>query len=413
MNRLVPLAFVVLIVCSLPAFGTAGPVGPEPVASEEDQRTTFAEGTVEWLALADGPATSGDGYVAIDVGATLADDATQLDSRYEEYRLDARLGSAGSDTERQEVVRDEVDRLSESVTQLRERERTAYTEYYRGERTERELLADLAVIHTEATTLGEAVATLENHVTATDGDSLDAELEAMEVETLTMQGPVREHVADVVRGEEAPTRVYVEADGDGVVLALTDGGQFDREAHRLDNRDPSGDAEYASLSQSEDRIAELYPSVFPDARWSYSEIGYGTHRGVGNHDQGTLTVYLDTATGDVYREDQRLQLDRTETATVDRETNESVEMTISQTVPGGPASVQLADAETSAPLSGSVELDDRPLGETDDDGVVWFVAPRDSVTITATVDGTSVEAEIAEDSVGQGTAHTPADDESS
>lgn len=409
MGRLVAFAFVVVLVCSLPAFGSVGPIGPQPVAPGDDQQPTFDAGTAEWLVLADGPAASGDGHVAIDVGATLADDANRLDARYENHLFDARLDSANSEDERRAIVREETDRLSEAITQLRERERSAYTAYYEGERSERELLAELAMIHTRAMAFGESLTVLEDHAGDVSGVSPDQEIERMESETLTMQGPVRERAADAVRGEADPTRVHVETDGDGVALAFTDEGQFHREVHRPDNRDPGGDAQYESLGQSEDRIAELYPDVFSDARWSYSEVGDGTHRGVATHDHGTLTVFLDTATGEVYREHQTLRLDRVETTTVERETNGTVEMTVARTVPGGPASVTLSDAETGEAMDGPVALNDRPLGETDD-GVLWFVAPRDSMAIDATADGTPVEVEISEESVGQGTARTPTDE---
>lgn len=412
MDRLVTLAFVVVLVCSLPAFGSIEPTEPRPVASESGERTTIDNGTAEWLALADGPSASGADRVAVDVGTTLADDTSRLDARYERHRLDVRLEAAESEDEQREIVREEAERLSKSVTQLRERERTAYTEYYEGERSERALLAELAVVHTRAGALSESIALLEERTASLSEGVIEGEIERMAVETQTMQGPVRERIANAARGEAEPTRVHVETDGTGVALAYTDDGRFHREAYRPDNRDPDGTAQYASLGRSEERISGLYPRVFADTRWSYSDVGYGTHRGVGSHDRGTLTVYLDTATGEVYREHRSLRLDRIETATVDREINESVAMTVERTVPGGPASVTVSNAETGEVVDGSVALNDRAIGETDE-GALWFVAPRDSMTVTATVDGTPVEIEISEDSLGQGTARTPADDEGS
>ncbi|WP_122087965.1 DUF7096 domain-containing protein [Halalkalicoccus subterraneus] len=413
MDRLVSLAFVVVLVCSLPAFGSVGPTEPRPVDSEGDVRTTIDNGTAEWLALADGPSASGADRVAVDVGTTLADDTSRLDGRYERHRLDVRLEAAEADDEQREIIREETEDLSESVAQLRERERTAYTEYYEGERSERALLAELAVVHTRAVALGESIAILEDRAVGLSDTAIEEKIERMSVEARTMQGPVRERVADVSRGEAESTRVHVETDGAGVALAYTDDGRFHREAYRPDNRNPDGATQYASLGQSEERISGLYPSAFADARWSYSDVGYGTHRGVGSHDRGTMTVYLDTATGEVYREHQSLRLDRIETMTVERELNGSVAMTVERTVPGGPASVTLSNAETSEPISEPVDLNDRAIGETDGDGVLWFVAPRDSMTVTATADGTPVEVDISEDSLGQGTARAPADDERS
>ncbi len=396
MTRLLTLALVALLVCSLPVLAVPGALGPDSGATDAEERAAMNGESIEWLTLSEEPAASGEGYVVIDLGAALEHDANRLEARYESHRIDARMENAGSDAQRRAIIREEASRLSESISELRERERTAYTQYYRGERTERDLLAELAVIHTTAAVLDESVSALDGHAATTPGVSLDSELEAMEVRTLTMQGPVRERVAEMLRGEADPTGVHVETNGEGVVLAVVDGDRFYREAHRIDNRDPDADPKYGSLGQSEDRIAELYPSIFSEARWSYSEVGHGTHRGTGTYSQGSVTVFLDTGTGDVYREFRTLRLDRIETATVGEKTNGGVTAAVSRTAPGGPAKVTLTDADTGAPLSGEVVINDRTVGETDAGGVVWFVAPHDPMTIEATVGTTPIELRVSE-----------------
>lgn len=406
MTRLLVLMLAALLVCSLPAVAFTGSLDPEPASDGATRHGAVDGESTDWLTLSDGPTASGDGYVAVDLGAALADDSTRLEARYDDHRIDARMEVAESDAQRRAIIREEESRLSEEVTRLRERERNAYSEYYEGERTERELLSELAVIHTSAVALAESISSLEEHAAATPGVSLESELDAMEVETLTMQGPVRERVAEMMHGEADATRVHIETDGEGVVLAAVDGDQFHREIHHADNRDPGAEPEYTSLGQSENRIAELYPSIFPDARWSYSEVGYGTHRGIGNHAQGTTTVYLDTGTGEVYREFQTLRLNRIDTAAVASETDDGVELTVDRTVPGGPARATVTDAETGAAISGEVALDGRTVGETDD-GEVWFVAPRDSVTVTASVGPVEVELPISQD---QEIARMPTDE---
>lgn len=414
MSRLLSVVVAALLVCSLPAFAVPGAGGLEPTARESpvSYAALDAEG-IDWLTLSDGPAASGGGYVGIDLGAAIDDDANRLEARYENHRIDARMEAANSDAERRAILREEASQLSGSVAQLRERERTAYAQYYRGERSERELLSELAVVHTNAVVLSESVSTLEGHAEDVPGISLSSRLETMEVETLTMQGPVRERVAKMLHGETDPTRVYVETDGNGTVLGIIDGDRFHREIHRADHRDPDADPRYTSLGQSEDRIAELYPSIFSEARWSYSEVGYGTHRATGHHPRGSLTVYLDTATGDVYREFQSLRLDRTDTTVLDTKTKAGATLTVSRTVPGGPAKVTLSEAETGAPLSGEVALDGRTVGRTNADGEVWFVAPRGSMAINASTGSTPIELTISEETAGQGTARVPPDDDES
>ncbi|ADJ13767.1 DUF7096 domain-containing protein [Halalkalicoccus jeotgali] len=406
MSRLPALVLTAILVCSLPALGVPGAIGQSPapaIGSPAGAQPAIEGGSIDWLALSEGPAASGEGYVAIDFGATLADDSSRLEARYDEHRVDARIENADSDAQRRAIIREESDQLEESVAQLRERERAAYAAYYESQRTERDLLAELAVIHTNAVALEAAVASIEDHDATTPGVSLDGELEEMEVATRTMQGPVRERVAAMIHGEAEPTRVHVESDGDGVVLALIEGEQFHREAHRLGNRDTDAEAQYTSLGESEERIAELYPSVFSEARWSYSEVGHGTHRGTANHPQGSLTVFLDTATGDVYREFQTLRLDRLDTETAVVETGDGVTVTVGLTAPGGPAKVMVTATGSGAALSGEVTLNDRVVGETDD-GTVWFVAPRDSVTGAVNAGGEEIEFTVPGDSADQESA---------
>lgn len=415
MTRLLPFVLAALLVCSIPAVAVSGSIAPtaEPAASSSTGPQAAVDApAVGRLSLSDGPTVSGEGYVVVDLGAAIDSDSSRLETRYEDHRFDVRMETADSDADRRAIIREEADDLSAAVAQLRERERSAYMAYYEGERSERDLLAELAVIHTNAVVLEGSVATLGEYTAATPGVSLDSELETMAVETRTLQGPVRERVAAMMRGEADPTRVYVETDGQGIVLAAIDGDRFHREAHRIDHRDSEADTQYSSLGQSEDRIAELYPTIFPEARWSYSEIGHSTHRGTATYDRGSLTVFLDTGTGDVYREFRTLRLDRVDTTTVTSETNGGITATVSGTAPGGPATVTLTDAQTNAPVSGEVTLDGRTVGETNDDGELWFVAPRDPVTGEATVGSTTVEFTTADEASEQNVARTDDDERS-
>lgn len=391
MTRVLPLAVAILLACSLPAVAfpagpsadrTLGPAGGASVADVESDG---------WLAPSGDSVTSGSGYVALDASATLDADADRLESRYDSHLLDTRLERADSDAERRAIVREETETLESAVAGLREREREAYRAYHAGELDEQQLAVELAAVHTAAVVLERSVSSLSDHAATVPDADRDEEFEALEVQTATLQGPVRERIADVLRGETDPTRVYVEAAGSGVVLATVQDGHFYREAYRADARDPAGESRLHSLGESEERIAELYPEIFPTARWSYSEVGYGAHRGTGTYPEGTITVYLDQATTDVYREHLTLRLDRVDTTPLGEETEDGVRLSVATTAPGGPAVLSLSNADTDAPLSGEVSVDGRNLGETDDEGRIWIVTSRGSTTITASVGSTTIE----------------------
>lgn len=391
MTRALPLAVAILLVCTLPT--AAFPVGPSADRSLEPADGASAADVEPdgWLAPSGDSVTSGSGYVALDASATLDADADRLESRYGSHLVDARLERTDSDAERRAIVREETETLESAVVALREREREAYRAYHAGELDERGLAVELAAVHTSAAVLERSVSSLSNHVADVPGADRDDEFEALEVQTATMQGPVRERIANVLRGETGPTRVYVEADDAGVVLATIQDGHFYREAYSADARDPTGESSLRSLGESEERIAELYPEIFPTARWSYSEIGYGAHRGAGTYPEGTITVYLDQATTDVYREHLTLRLDRVDTTPLGEETQDGVRLSVETTAPGGPAVLSLSNADTGAPLSGEVSVDGRHLGETDDEGRIWILTSRGSTTITASVGSTTIE----------------------
>jgi hypothetical protein len=406
MKGALPLVLAALLVCSLPAmaFPGAQASGPQPTEASP----VLEDG--DWLAPSSDGVASGSGHVVLDASATLDTDAAGLESRYEEHHLDVRLERAGSDVERRAIVREETGELERAVAELRERERDAYRAYHAGEIDERELAVELAAVHSGAVDLQWSVSSLSDHVESVPGTDRGSEFEAMAVETETMQGPVRERIAHALRGETDPARVHVEADATGVVLATVGDGQFYREAYRSDARDPTAEPHLHSLGESEERIAELYPEVFPAARWSYSEVGHGTHRGAGSFSEGTITVYLDRATTDAYREYVTLRLDGIETAPLESETDDGVRLSVEGTVTGGPAVVSITNDETDAPLSGAVAVDGRQLGTVDDEGELWIVLPHEPTEITASVGSTTVELTVDPSASGDpADADDPAD----
>lgn len=390
-----PVVLATVLICSLPAVAFSGGFASEPYDhGSNDPSLAVNGGSTERLTLSNGSVASGVGYVGIDVGTALDTDATRLESRYRWYRIDVRLEGADSDAERRAILREASNRLSDVATNLHEREQRAYTAYYNDEINERTLLTELAVVHARAAVVERSITTLDNHTEDVSDLSLDEQLETTEVKAATLQGPVRNRLGAMLRGEIEPTRIQVTTDGNGITLAMVEDGRFYRETYRADNRDPDGAPQLRSLGETEDRVIDLYPEIAPEARWSYSEVGYGTHKGVGNYSGGSITVYLDQATGEVYREHRTLQLDRVETAPVETTTQGGVELVVNDTVPGGPAKISLADANTGAPLTGEITVNGRTVGTTDEEGEIWVVMPRESMTVTASTGSTTVDVTV-------------------
>lgn len=406
MKSVLALAMATLLICSLSVAAVPG-----GQSLDRDRASTTVASDVEdgdWLAPSSSD-TNGSASVGIDASATLNADATRLDAHYDTYRLDARLERAESDAERRTILNEETERLGRTVEALREHERETYRQYRNGRIEDRELAVELATIGSSANALEGSHEALAKRVKSAPEVDRSDELEEMKVEIATMQGPVRERTAEALRGEIAPVRVHVEVGANGVALATVADGQFHREAYRGSARNPEGDRRIHSFGESEERITELYPELTPRALWSYEEMGYDTYRTTGTYSEGEITVYLDRATTDVYREELILDLDHVETTPLESETANGMRLSLEGTTPGGPAVVSLVNNETGAPVSGEITVGDAPLGSTDDDGEVWFVLPDERTTITAsngsttielTVDGTAVGERASEDDAG-------------
>lgn len=384
------LLVTALLVCSLPAVASTGGAPLDRGAPPSPGLAPVGAVDDSWLTPSDGDVASGSGYVVIDASATIDADADRLESRYEAHRVAVRFDQADSDAQRRTIVREATETLESDVAQLHERERQAYRAYHAGEIDERRLAVELATVHATAVVLEGSIESLAGRA-ETVPDAPHDTLEALEARTATMQGPVRERVAHALGGEIEPTRVHVEADENGVVLATVGDGRFYREAYRADAHDPGGETRLASLGESEQRVSELYPEVFSAARWSYAEMGHGAHRAVGEYSQGTITVYLDRSTTDVYREHLELRPERVDVEPVGSQVEDGVRLNVEASAPGGPAVVSLARADDGAPVSGRVAVDGRELGETDDEGRFWIVLSDEETRITASVDSTTVE----------------------
>lgn len=391
MGRGLAVGLALVLVLSLPVLGVpdaAPAISDQPEATAASDPVSSPDiNTSARLELPENDTVrSGAETTVIDVGATIHGESDRLETRYYEHRLDERLGAADSDEERRAILREELSRIDDEVSALRTRERTAYAAYANDNIGERELLIEFARIHVAARALEGPLQDLDRRATAVPGITLSEEVATLESETTTLQGPVRERSARTLTGDADPIRVHVETSENGVVLAMIDGDVYVREVYRSDNRDPLGDDQFnGELEEVLDRTTELYPWVSERSARHIGDEGAGLYYVIAHHPHGSLTVYYDGATRDVFREEQLLRPERMPSIEAANETDQGLEMSIERTYPGGPAKVTVIDAASGDPVNASIRISGRTVGDTGNDGELWFVAPRGVMSVSASV----------------------------
>ena len=396
-----------LLLCVAPIGGVVvdaeavgGLAEPQETTADPDPSMTVlaTPNTSEYLApSADDIERSGNHTADLDVAAAIEADAGGLKGAYVGETLERRYANAATDAERDAVVEDGVDRLTTRVDELREAERTAIRRYNEGTIDTRELLRSLSVVSRTAETTVDRLEWLETRANRLDMDTEANRAATDRVRLLSTTGPVRAKLADAAVGE-GPARVYVETAGSGIVLAAVDrdDGTFLREASDPSARDTETPDQYGgSPLLALERMERIYPWVTENNLGvSASPIGPTfdrVYRFNIPHPHGELETYLDSGSETATIEFQRNDLESLPTDTTQTTTN-GLRLVVDTTRGGGPIGVSVRDDATGASVDARIQLNGNPIGSTDE-GRLWAVAPRGSVTVNATYAGETVSLE--------------------
>jgi hypothetical protein len=399
MNRALAATAAALLVLTLPGFALAGPVaslgGDEHAQPqlEGDEANTSVIATddldlPERLVLGTNETETGEDRVGADLGTYLDGSASDLEMKHGEYVFDERMSEASSEAEERAVIREEVSRLDDEVSSLRDREETVYDEYVDGEIDEREAVTELIRNHQRAVALEASIEELESEAQLVSGIGIGEDLEILHVQATTIQSPVREHVVEVHQGKASGGMIHIEADETGVVLATVDDTEYLREAYRHDHRSLDSSEDDFALETDQDgldRISELYPWARSDGGLTFNDETYHTHIGALSHSYGTTTTMVDRTTAQVYKEDQSLRLNTIPSVAEETETEDGYELELNRTYPGGPMKATLTDSAGETVDGAEITVSGTSVGETED-GERWFVAPHGSTTVVAAVD---------------------------
>lgn len=355
--------------------------------------------TTNYLGLSpDDVQTEGFGTVTVDVSAALASETGRLDAAFSRHQLRAAYANANTDVGRITVLRAARNRVASSVDDLESRERAALEAYNAGDVSAREYLRELAVIDARSEELQPVVQELERLAgRVEDPPVTDTEIARLKSRLISVQGPVRDEVGQVLAGEGNQTqRVYVETSSDGIVLATViesdTGPKYIREAYAPSNRRPgapdSFDGNYFVVVN---RLHNLYPWTFTLENfhgWSVNENldlrPVGVYRFTISHDHGHLTTFFDGGSNTTFMEYQRKTISAIPTRPPVTNISDGLRMQVNRTRTGGPLEVRVVDNATGAPVDGRITIDGEVIGRTGGDGRLWTIGPPARFTVNAT-----------------------------
>lgn len=318
-----------------------------------------------------GPAAEFDTDVTSDrlVTRTIERELEALDGQDRETRLEA-----------------EVETVEAGVEELETRERTATREFGTDQTTATEYVTELAAIHLAADRLRDRTVMLRTQADSLDSSPIATDrFRTIEYDLRMLEGPVRAHAVDILRGATPPNRVLVETGDEAITLAAVDDDQYLREVQR-----PGVRGETAG-EVSADRAVEIIQTEYPilwDRGTSWSSDGPGSVVMVGvEFSGGELRSFVDGPTERRFIEHQRLPLSGVTTGESTTKEQDGLNVTADQTYAGGPLRLTVTDADTGEPVNATVTVgqngsESQQVGTTDEEGTLWLLSSRGSFTVT-------------------------------
>jgi hypothetical protein len=387
-------AVVFALLCCLAS--VSGVAVQAQTGNESTMSVTPNNGTAEYLAPP--PSTidrSERSTASLDVAGAVGDNAIELQTTYQRVNFQRAYRNAETDTERRMILRTAAEWYTERTDRLEQRRRTAIRQYGRGDISSGELFRTLTAVDRGAGVMESNIGWFENNAEDLGMSGVRSQLDTDRVRLVTMQGPLGDALGEALEGER-PLLVHVDVSGNATVLATVkpDVGQptYVREAY-----DPSArsigvpDTYDGDLSPALDRIESLYPWVTDNGSPTVDFIGPDAarlYRFEYDHPHGSLLTYLDGGSENVVTEIQRNDPESVPTNTVET-VDGDLRLRVNTTRAGGPLGVTVLNETSGEPVAATVEINGQRAAPTDG-GRVWTVAPRGTVTVTATHDGRSL-----------------------
>lgn len=329
-----------------------------------------------------------------DIGPTIGTGVNATAAEIKTAAIERKLESMETPEDRQRQILAELSEIEQFEVTLNQKERTAVKAYSAGEIDARQLGIRLAKISMEARLLRERLTVIADQAAQTPDFSVESRINNLEFRLQTYDGPVRNHVSDVLSGAEPPVRIFVESGGNAVVLSMVQNRQYVREAMIPDRQDRSASGTI-DIEDAENITYTSYPEI-AQTRTGSDAVGFeGLFIVHVPHEKGELTVYIDGGSEQIFKEHQRLDAGLGAGPEKVGDVQEGLNVTVDKSYPGGPVQVTVHDAQDGTPIVGATVTvgdaqESHVVGETNEDGQHWIVSSRSPFLLTILGDQTTV-----------------------
>ena len=388
------LTAVFLVVTATMASLAVGGGVTAPVEPGDDPVVGTSDSSARVLLLAEADAAAYDAPNA-SVTSTLQSGQTDLAINLQLRKVEQQLAATNNRSARRTILQNATNEAAEHVDALRSRAAAAHSAYVDGDITADEYVRTLGTIHTEASSLSAmlgstSAGTLYTYAYDNGFSEIGTQVYRLRTQLATVEGPVRERIADVIHGDRDQLRVHVTV-GNGVMLSTIDDGRYVRETVRPDNVE---EALGGDISDASNIIQAQYPWLSNHSTSTSIETrgGYAFYY-TATYGHGQISAYLDATTERVYVERHQQTLAQLPTDVEAENTTNSATLSTSRTYAGGPLLVQ-AETERGNSLDTTISLNGTAVGDTGDDGQLWLLSPAGEYNVTTLHDGEMLEVNV-------------------
>jgi hypothetical protein len=364
----------------------------DTVQSEPDGNTTTV------MSLGTDPARAAFDSPSVALGSSLAMSRDGFRTQLSVNSLAQQLENADSVEKKKQILNRYRYYIENRIISLKATEQRTTQAFSNGVISEREYLRMLGQIDAESEQIRKVIESMQVRSEEISRFNLGTEASTLKGKLITIEGPVRDRVSNVLRGKADVTKIYVSTSDTGIILSTIDGDTYVREIVRQDRRDPSA-ATQLSFIETRDAVLENYPWIRDNIRGTDTSR-YGSTNifsVAATHQRGKLVAYIDGGTEKVFKEVQYKQLTGEHSIppgpavrnTTNTTLSENVTLAVNRTYPGGPLRVKLTNS-TGAPLQGEVTVAGDRVGRTGPNGVLWTLGPAEQFRVSATYDDTTV-----------------------
>ena len=406
MDRIATMAtalLMVLMTVSAGAVPATGGVSPPVTASDasvslstapSDLRSPVpAENTTARLVIpSDEVDREGLGTVQPDMSATLARTGDHVSQRHNQLTTEARFNGADSFRERVVIIDQALIRIEAETAALADHHHETIEGYSTGTLSEQDILRELSAIDAEAHLLTIQADRLSQLDRRTDR-RYEQRIERVRIQLELLQGPV---VREIGRSHSMASErtAYVTASETDVVLSTTVEDTYLREAYFQSNRDENASITISNVDAAEEVANTYYSWAFNNSEWTNTRQRGDAYRADMDHSQGWLSAYVDSRTGEVFKEIHRVDADAMPRVTTSVGEGDGLRLMVHRTYPGGPMAVGVYELSTGDPVNAFVTVAGVEVGYTDSAGTVLAIEPRNEYEILVTTPRASANATV-------------------